>query len=826
MMAAMIGRCGWQWVAPVWMAWAVVYGQDAEPGVPVPPPVVDALMPVPAPELGYGLEGSLQPVMPKELTIINLGGGAILGNAEDGVRYEGPGVQITTDTGLELFADQLFWNPKEKTVVMEGKVSVYQGDTLQRGERVVYQYETKFLDTKGLRASADPFLLEAGKFTMESLRGRNVFVGYEAKVTTDDSENPDYWIKADKTTIHPGEKVVFDNMKIYAGDTPVFWFPYLSQPLDSNLGYHFIPGGKSNWGAFLLNRYGVMLGGEADPATGEGNDAWLLSQWRLDLMARRGAGVGLDLTDTRLEKEDSFPGLSLYYINDLDPSVSRSGVPRGFVNEDRYRIGLEHRHRFEIPEDADWRMDFQLSWLSDRHYLEDFRTQEYRVDPQPDNVIGLYRRDDASLWSLFGRIRLNDYYRTDTRLPELAYDRARAPVFGMPIEHEGSTTFSFLGERTGDPTQSAILNPLQGMTTGNPLAPRLLQQLGGYERRLAEQMIALPIGDPRREAIRVQLEDSQFGRFQTYQEWSLPMMLGGVVSVVPQAGAGYSNYVAVDGPQQDLDRFHLHGGVETSVKFTKDLGPVRSRALGLDGLLHVVQPYGFWSVVSTDDFEPGEPAVDRLTPTTRPRPLDPARFTATDEMNSWNVFRAGTRHRLYTKRDGQSYEWLFLDTYFDTFLNDPESTRDFSNLYNDIRWQPLPWAAVEFETQFPIADGGSGFREYATRLHVMPTDWFEMALGYRMLNGHPILIDSNRFDLQTFLRVSENWGFGMRHIVELDDNTLEGQEYMLHRDLGSWVAGIGVSFRDNRLEEEFGVVLSLTLKEFPGVSLPFQMDAP
>lgn len=830
MMVGMTRVSGGNWMMLAWLAAGLAHGQPADvPGdaqVPVPPPELDGLTPVPLPEIDFGIEAGVAPEMPKEMTITNLGGGPIRGSAEEGVRYEGPGVKISADNGLEVFADRLVWSPKDKTVVLEGKVSVYQGDTLQRGEKVVYFYERKFLDTTGLRASADPFLLESGKFTVENRNGRNVFVGYDARVTTDDSEDPDFWIKAKRTEIHPGEKVVFDDLKIYAGDVPVFWFPYLSQPMDSNLGYHFIPGGRSNWGPFLLNSYGVMLGGEPDPQTGENKDAWLLSRWRMDILARRGVGLGLDLADTRLGNNNVFSGLSLYYLNDWDPQVSRSGAPRGFVDEDRFHMGLAHRWVPEFPDTGEWRVDANLSWLSDRYYLEDFQTRIYRTNPQPDNVLGLYRRDDESLLSIFARLRLNDFYRADTRLPEVAYDRARAPVFGTALQHEGSTSFAILGEEAGDPTQGVILDPLRGMMAGDPRAERLLRRLGGYERRLAERMISLPLGDPRREAIRVQLEDSQYSRFQTYQQWTLPFMLGGVVSVVPQAGAGYSNYFSVDGPQEDMDRFHLHGGVEASVKFSKDLGPIRNRSLGLDGLLHVMQPYGFWSVVSTDDFEPGEPAVDRLTPTTRPRPLDPVRFTAVDEMNAWNVLRLGNRHRFYTKRDGQSFEWLYLDTYFDAFLNDPEQSRDFSNLYNDVRWQPLPWAAVELETQFPVVSGGSGFSEYATRLRLMPTDYLEIGLGYRILDGHPVLIDSNRFDLQTFVRISENWGFGMRHMVEMDDGTLEDQQYMLHRDLGSWVAGVGVNFRDNRIDSEFAMMLSLTLKEFPGVSLPFQFDAP
>jgi hypothetical protein len=148
-----------------------------------------------------------------------------------------------------------------------------------------------------------------------------------------------------------------------------------------------------------------------------------------------------------------------------------------------------------------------------------------------------------------------------------------------------------------------------------------------------------------------------------------------------------------------------------------------------------------------------------------------------------------------------------------------------SNLYNDARWQPLPWMGVEVETQFPIVDGGSGFSEFNTRLHFLPTDFFEFSLGYRWLNGHPVLLDSSRFDVQSYTRLTENWGFGMRHQFEMDDSTLELQQYTLHRDLGNWVAGMGVSMRDNRLENEYGLVFSLTLKDFPSVSLPFDIGA-
>lgn len=799
--------------------------QDAQvlPEQAVPPPV-DMITPVAAPEIPLGASGALTPVMPKELKINNQGG-SITGDLETGVLRLGGPVKVEGDSGLEIFADSALLDTKEKKVTLEGHVSVYQGNLLQRGERAVYFYERKFLDASGLRASLDPILLEAGKFTVEQRGGKQVFVGEDAGITTHDVENPNFWVRSKKTTIYPGEKVVFNDLRLYAGDTPVFWLPYLSQPLDAELGYHFVPGARSNWGPYLLNSYGILLGGNTDPDTGENEDAWLLSRWHLDVLTARGIGTGVDLVDKRMENSEEITGFSAYYLNDLAPDTERSGVPRGFVNEDRYQFELKHRRELDFPDDADWRLDTNLTWLSDRHFLEDFNPTVYRTNPAPDNTLGIYRRDDQSLLSLYARLRLNDFYRTDTRSPEIAFDQARAPLFGLPLLHEGNTSFGIIGEQAADPTRNAIFNPLLDLTDSDPAARQLLRQLSGYERELAEKILALPLNDPRREAIRTQLLDSSYSRFNTYQELSMPFMLGGFLSLTPQAGLGYTHYGAVDGPVDSFDRTYLHAGAEASVKFSKDLGAYKDSKWGLDGLKHVIQPYTAWSLISTDDLDSTGPLVDRLTPTTRPRPLDPTRYTAVDEMQNWNVLRLGGRNRLLTKRDNQTFEWLYLDSYVDAFFDDPEGSRDFSNLYNDLRWQPVPWVGLDLETQFPIADGGSGFSEFNTRLRFLPTENLELSLGYRMLNGHPVLVDSDRIELQAYTRLNENWGFGIKQTFEMADGTLEYEQYSVHRDLGNWVAGVGFTHRDNRLEEEYGVVFSLTLKDFPSASLPFEIDA-
>lgn len=787
------------------------------------PRAVEKIQGVPPPEIPLGSDAAAGLTMPDKLKIVNEGG-EITGDDEQRIHFGGP-LKINGDNGLEIFADKGVLDLKQKIVTLTGNVSTYQGDVMQRGDKAVYYYETGRLVSDGMRASYDPVLLEANRFTTTQVGDKMVLVGRNAGLTTDDQSTPGYWLRAKETRVYPEEKITFRDLKVYVGDVPVFWLPYLAQPLDSELGYHFIPGSKSSWGPYLLNTYGIMLGGEVNELTGDRENAWLLSKWHFDLRTTRGMGFGVDLADINSERSEEINGLSLYYLNDLDPSYSRSGAPRGFVNEDRYSLGLHHRiHLEDLEPGADWRLDFQLTHLSDTYYLEDLQEDLYRRDPSPDNTIGLYRRTDESLLSFYTRYQVNDFYRSDSRLPEIIWDNARKPLFeGLPLLHEGSISLGLLGERGDAETTHQVVNPLSGMLAANPAVPDLLDELSGYERLLAEEMVSLPLGDPRREEIRRQLVDSRFTRFHAYEELSLPMMLGNVLSVTPRAGVGYTNYGMVDGPGDGFDRLQMHAGLEASLKFTRDYGDVSNRALGLDGLMHVIQPYADWSLVSSNrDYTIGDPAIDRLTPTTRPRPLDPLRFTAIDQMEDWNVVRTGVRNRFITHRDDQSYEWLYLNTYIDCFTEDPEGDRNISNLYNDLSWRPVPWMNFDVETQLPLASKDSNYSEFLSRARFMPNDQFEFSLIYRWLNGHPFLRDSSRLNLQTYTRLNQEWGFGTSHHVELDDNTLEYQQYTLHRDLGQWVAGLGFSMRDSRLKQEYGLVLMLTLKDFPSLSLPFE----
>lgn len=769
------------------------------------------------PTMPEGISGSLNDIEFDQNTGIGTFGGPISLQTDNGVSLRSDrgsmnfkaktvdlrgGVRViqapTADTyGVQIFADRAVLDAAAKTVTLTGDVSLYTGEALHRGDATVYNYGTGTFDTDGMKSGVDPILLESGKFRAEMVNGERVLIGENAGITTHDVADPHYWLRADQTSIFPGEKVVFRGLRLQAGDRTLLRLPYLAQPLNRTLGYRFVPGGRSNLGPFLLNEYAVMLGGDYDPRTGERENAWLLSRWHLDLYSRRGIGTGVDFSDVRLAENENLTGLSIYYLNDIDSTIQRSGIRREAVNEDRYIVRL--RHKQDLPDIGEFQLSAfsDLNLISDRFYLEDFQPRVFNVDPQPDNVLGISARTDRSLVNLYGRFQLNNFYTADERLPELSFDQVRAPLFGSRVLHEGQTLLGIYREEIADFSENS----------------------------LRAERATLIAGDPRIAEIDALIDDRGYTRFHTYQELSLPMNYDGWLTVVPRAGFGYTSYSGIEGDASSLDRSIAYAGVDTSVTFSRTYSDIQSDKWGVDGLKHIIQPYVNASWLRTNEFDDSFGRIDRLTASTRPRQRGVGRFTAIDDLSDWGVFRIGVRNQLLTRRDGGTHQWLAMDTYVDAFTDDPELGRSLSNLYNDLTFEPLPWIRLNLETQFPILEGGSGFSEVVTGATFMPTNNVEMRVRHRYLNNHPILLDSNQIDLRLFARISDLWGIDFYNRWELDDGTLEVQQYRVFRDLGSWTVGAGLQLRDNREKDEYAFLLSFSLKEFPSAQLPLSIDA-
>jgi len=708
---------------------------------------------------------------------------------------------------VEIRSGTASYNATTGDVVAREGVVIWKAGAIYRGENILYNVNSGELTGDAVRSSLP---METGTFfyQTEKFETATKFIerieGGETTFTTHDLANPNYRLRARSLTIYPEDRIVMRGVTVMAGDTPVFYLPYLSQPLTEEVGYRVTPGYQSRWGAFLLNQYGVLHGDHT------------LAKYRLDLRSARGVGVGADFLSLRhRENSDNFGTLKLYYLNDSDPLKNRTGVPRGPVGEERYRINFQHRIYLPGPQKSTWYLDFDINKLSDAHFYEDFFFNDFRQTPEPENQVSLVHVDNSYVATLMARFQANDYYTVGTKLPELAIDFIRRPLWNTGLYHQGSFSAGLLKDELGDEDERFLSDDL-----------RRVQGLGGDTRFL-----------------RARIDGAGYSRVHTYHELLYPKTLFGWLNLVPRLGAGFSHYGGIDGSPTGLDNetrpiFHL--GLDASFKLVKSWPDFQKPEWGLDGLRHVVQPYLNFSYL--DSSQPKNfPSIDRLSPTTRPRSIDVPLYTAVDDLRSWNIARVGMRNLLQTRRDytneargvftsassepTQTYSWAGLNTYVDFFERDPEFDRDLSNLYNELFFRPVPWVNFWLDMQLPILGDTGSFTELNQGITFMPTKTVQLTLGHQFVNENPYFRDSNLVFTRLYTRVTDTWGFAMNQIFEMDDGTMEFQSYSITRDLTSWMVSLGGMVRDNRRGlNEYGLLLSLTLKDFPQVNLPLDID--
>lgn len=698
-------------------------------------------------------------------------------------------------TDVEIRSGIASYNATTGEVIAREGVVIWKSGTTYRGENIIYNANTGELSGDSVR-SAMPmdmgsFFYETEKFETETKLIQKL-EGGDTYFTTHDVQNPNFRLRAKKITIYPEDRVVLRNVTVLAGNTPVFYFPYIAQPLKEEVGYRFTPGYQSRWGAFLLNQYGVVHGDHT------------LAKYRLDLRTSRGLGVGADFLSLRhKDNRKNFGNLKLYYLRDSDPENNRTGEVRGPVGKDRYRVNFQHRIYLPGPEKSTWYLDFDINKISDAHFYEDFFFNDFRETPEPDNQVSLVHTDPAYVATLMARFQANDFYLVGTKLPELSVDWTRRQLWNTGLFHQGTFSAGILKDEFSDETEE------------------VLKDLG----------------------IASLIEGSGFSRVHTYQELLYPKTFFGWLNVTPRVGAGVTHYTDIDGAIPDTSdetRALFHLGLDVSFKVSKTWSDFSKPEWGLDGLRHVLQPYVNWSYLDASETD-GLLPVDRLSRTTRPRSLDVPLFTAVDDLRSWNIARLGMRNLLQTRRDytttkngsfyaasdegPQTYTWAGLNTYVDVFMKDPEFDRSLSNLYNELFFRPVPWVNFWMDWQMPLESNDGSFTELNQGVTFLPSKNLKLTLGHQYISENPFFVDSNLVFSKIYARLTDNWGFAMNHIYEMDDGTMEFQSYSITRDLSSWVASVGAMVRDNRNGlTEFGLLFSLTLKDFPQASIPLDID--
>ena len=682
----------------------------------------------------------------------------------------------------DIYADYAQYNSTTHEVELRGHVRIYRDTSLYVAEHGFYNTETKKIRTINGRTESQPYFLTGRDVSSISDNGYFIRNG---TFTTNDTAKPDFHLHARKIRIYEKDRVILQYVTAYVGNVPVFWWPYLYESLSDTFSFTVSPAYLSSWGPSLLTQ--VMF-----PITD-----YVKARVRLDYFGRRGAAIGFDPVIDYGKDETSQARIKTFYIDDQNPDINQTSEVRQNVPASRYRLSLEDRTNFT----SDIYGIANLTKLSDPYVMEDFYQGEFRIDPVPDNVIAVTKTSPFYTLTAIERFQANNFFTTTERSPEVVLDIKRHALFGGPIFYEGETGFANL--RLQFPQGSGFEN------------------YGTY-------------------------------RFDTFHQLTFPNTYFGWLSIMPRVGyrgtyygktwdLGSTTFVPPSDPlipdfilppptlanpvKFDGDTFRsvFDTGAEASFKISRTWENVQSRALGLDGIMHVIQPFTDFSYVKENGPNPTSIlGFDRFQPSTQLRAIDFPQFTTIDSIADWTVWRVGVRNRLETRRDDTTMTWFELDTFFDVNFVNPYNRTDYSNFFNNIRFTPLPWVSFSVNSQVPAFS--KGFTEVNTTASVQPLANLQLNFGHRYLNDNPFFDNSSLFLVGGYYRINDNWSIGAQEQYEAATSTLEEQRYSVYRDLSSWVASVGGVIRDNNGVKEYGLLFTITLKAFPKFGFDLNFD--
>jgi LPS-assembly protein len=203
-----------------------------------------------------------------------------------------------------------------------------------------------------------------------------------------------------------------------------------------------------------------------------------------------------------------------------------------------------------------------------------------------------------------------------------------------------------------------------------------------------------------------------------------------------------------------------------------------------------------------------------------------------DGIATSNILRLGVRNRLVTRRDDGNHEWFALETFVDVNFDNPylDDPGQFSNVYNNFTFSPVPWLSAGATTQLPISEGG--FTDVNSFLNWQPLADLSLFVSQRFIEDSPYFQNDSQATAGGYWRVNDNWSVSAASRYDLTAGIWDVQRYMLHRDLSSWLVSVGFLVTDNRTSINqqtsgnigVGLLLMVTLKDAPQVSLPLAFD--
>ncbi len=331
-------------------------------------------------------------------------------------------------TNAVLTARQVTVNINTGDADAAGEVNLQREGVTWRGERIRYNFKTRQMETGDFRTGRTPIFAAGMNLTAD--KTNQVYAAKNARITTDDVENPSYEIRARSIRIIEGKRIEARNATVYAGGFPVMFFPVFSKSLSHHPNFWVLtPGFRSLYGPYLLGSYGwfwsTNLHGALDldyrqkrGVAGGPKFGWELGRW--------GAG-----------------DLSFYFTRDENPGLDPNGAP---IRDDRHRINFTHQTTLATNLTA----KLVVREHSDAQMIRDFFESDYRMDPEPKSFLEINRAWPNWSMDLLVQPQLNDFFQTVERLPDFKLSGIRQQLGITPLFYESETSAGYFRFRPDD----------------------------------------------------------------------------------------------------------------------------------------------------------------------------------------------------------------------------------------------------------------------------------------------------------------------------------------------------------------------------------------
>ena len=669
----------------------------------------------------------------------------------------------------KLTANTIIVDKVSDEALASGNVVFIKSNLVWRGETFTYTLKDGTWKSSGFSAEVEPFHIHS-----DGAYKTNDFVLLNrAEFTTCTIEPGDYpcSMACKRMRIYPGDHFVARHMVIRFGGIPMFYLPYWYCALnDRTVGTTVMAGYRGRMGAFLLTSTKYWM----TPTL-----KWIT---HVDYRTARGPAIGQEvgwISTNGLSK-----GRIYAYAMD-DQGVKKdfeTGNHAVLVDSQRYRLSFDHSETFS-PRDY---FLSDVTYLSDQYVLADFFEREFRYSFQPQNYATLMHRGDDFTVSLSAYGRVNDFFESVNRLPELAFDVQRVEIGDSPFYYEGKNSLDYLQKTYAAGSGASDYSAARFDTSHEFYYPtRHFGFLNVTPRAGVEETFY-----------------SDTVEYSTVTQMVSALasnMLVGTSNVVVSSSSKTNVSTMAKSSGSDM-RSLLNVGLETSFRAFKLLSN-EENAFGT-GWRHVVEPYTDYTYMPEPNIRP-----DRLY-----------QFDEIDALDRRNDLKFGVRNFFQTKREGSVTDVIDLDVF---------TTYSFESTDNDQPFSNVGWAG-EFHPSDVChfyADGtydlyASQVSTFNTRALVKQDSW-RASLESRYIANQDSLLTSDLGYLP-----NTRWEFGIYDRYDFQASQLEEQGVTVARKYDCMVVTVGGSYMPSYIREdgtvhndEYRLMFQLWFSAFPNVKL-------